>query len=886
MKQYFLNLSSKIKSNRFLTVLLILFCLAIVVFLYYGAAQNNSYETNLLSSSTLDTSSSSFSSGSDSLSTSTSDTSNTTTSTPTSLSGGDSSSTTLNSTTTMTSPSTTTSTSGSGSSSSSTTTSTTSTSTSTSSSGGGGDSSSTTSTTTSTSTPSTTTSDGISHFYAVPSAPNKTSITAEVLNVQQIDSSSNFASNYTSILKIKVTSRQSIEGSFNVPDEVDAYVHKWTNDLTITDKLGKGQIIAATISYSGDEWGGIWDIREIKISASTNTKPVLNAIKPNFGPTETQITITGTGFTPTGNIVAAYGNLAMAFGLASPDGTSLTFKIPAQTVFSCEGACPWRFDRFTPGSYPITVINTNGTSNWLELKITTGYDTPVAIISLTPTSGSVGTQVRIDGYKFTTFGGNDISSQGKMIATNVGSPEGTILYFTIPSQFAPGSYPIIVTNANGTSNSKIFTVTASGITTNTSINTSQPANVQPTPASTPTPTPPGTSGTSSGTTSTNSATPPKTTTQTTVSSPILLSPQNTSTTEISSTGESPTLQNLWTVIEEVNKDINETKEQLTATINQNIAEEILDANKSQKTIDTTELARLQDEIISKIETELIGPSLTSTDIDKLNTELSAKLDKITATIFEKGEDTSQAKEVKEALDNLVIKIKDQSQDFNQQDGDLLYKDTNQDGVSDYDSIYVYNLDPIKPSPVSSHEGKKINAAEKIQLGFDPAQSELVKITPEQPASSPAPVSALYKVKEVKFTEGKKVVIKGTALPNSFITIYIYSTPIIVTVKADNNGEWQYTLDEEIENGQHKIYTATVNNTGKIMAKSADSIFTKTAEAATLEDIPLIGGSTNVEEPGLFSGNDIYLSIGFAFAALLVFLILIGLIGRKKEQPKI
>ena len=346
------------------------------------------------------------------------------------------------------------------------------------------------------------------------------------------------------------------------------------------------------------------------------------------------------------------------------------------------------------------------------------------------------------------------------------------------------------------------------------------------------------------------------------------------------------MQNLWTVIEEVNKDINETKKQLTSTINQNIAEEILDANKSQKTIDTAELARLQGEIISKIETKLIGPSVTSGDIEKLNTELSDELNKIHTTIFEKETDASKTGQIGKALDDLVAKIEDKSLAFGKQDGDLLYKDTNKDGVSDYDSIYVYNLDPVKPSPVSSHEGKKINATEKILLGFDPTQSELVKVVPEQPVSSSAPTFAVYKVKEVRLTEQNKVVIKGTALPNSFITIYIYSTPIIVTVKTDNNGEWQYTLDEEVENGQHKIYTATVNNTGKIMAKSADSIFTKTAEAATLEDIPLVGGSTNADKPGLFSGNDIYLSIGFIFAALLVFLILIGLVGRKKEQPKI
>ncbi|MEK7157554.1 MAG: hypothetical protein AAB688_00580 [Patescibacteria group bacterium] len=109
---------------------------------------------------------------------------------------------------------------------------------------------------------------GTSQVYAVPAAPNKTNITAEILSVQQIDSSSNLASNFVKILEIKVIKYESVEGTFSAPDELKVYVHKWTNDLAIVDKLEKGQTITATISYSGDERGGMRDIREIKIIKS------------------------------------------------------------------------------------------------------------------------------------------------------------------------------------------------------------------------------------------------------------------------------------------------------------------------------------------------------------------------------------------------------------------------------------------------------------------------------------------------------------------------------------------------------------------------------------------------------------------------------------------
>ena len=122
---------------------------------------------------------------------------------------------------------------------------------------------------------------GISQVYAVPAAPNKTSIIAEILSVQQINSSSNFASNYVKILEIKVIEKKSVEGSFNVPSELKAYVHKWTNDLTIVNKLEKGQTITAAILYSGDERGGMWDVREIKISTPTQTQCEIGKIYDN-----------------------------------------------------------------------------------------------------------------------------------------------------------------------------------------------------------------------------------------------------------------------------------------------------------------------------------------------------------------------------------------------------------------------------------------------------------------------------------------------------------------------------------------------------------------------------------------------------------------------------
>jgi hypothetical protein len=236
-------------------------------------------------------------------------------------------------------------------------------------------------------------------------------------------------------------------------------------------------------------------------------------------------------------------------------------------------------------------------------------------------------------------------------------------------------------------------------------------------------------------------------------------------------------------------------------------------------------------------------------------------------------------EVTEALSRVVEEEKKRPEIESK---DLIEKDTNNDGVSDYDSIYVYKLDPIKPSPTSVYEGKEIKASEKILLGFDPTKPELVKVNIEEPKDSKAPTVTAYKVKEVKLTEEKKVVLKGKAIPNSFVTIYIYSTPIMVTVKTDSKGEWQYVIDKELEDGEHTVYTASVNNSGNIVAKSSGYLFTKTAEAVTLNDVPIADASAGANEPSFLEGINIYVLVLLFIGAIIAAIFLIGFVTKKNN----
>jgi len=345
------------------------------------------------------------------------------------------------------------------------------------------------------------------------------------------------------------------------------------------------------------------------------------------------------------------------------------------------------------------------------------------------------------------------------------------------------------------------------------------------------------------------------------------------------------IQDLGLVVEERQKAVDDSKEQLVRIINKSVVDIIKDDKTSRQKTDTAKINILRDELLKNVDSSLPTPTIvTSTDINNLKTEINKRIEDIKSTtagnVTISTTNDTNLKDIAYTLDLLSESISNQSETLKKREADLLYKDSNEDGISDYDSIYIYNINPNQPSQVSIYEGKSISASDKILLGLDPTKSEVVKVNKEQPLESKALVVLTYKVKEVTLTEKKEVVITGQALPNSFITLYIYSTPIIVTVKTDSRGEWRYVLDKELENGDHTIYTATVNNSGNIIAKSSGYLFTKTAEAATLKDIPTVGASADTNKPGLLEGNNLYIIITMAIIIIMMILIIIGITSKK------
>ncbi|MDD5464447.1 MAG: Ig-like domain-containing protein [Candidatus Moranbacteria bacterium] len=99
-------------------------------------------------------------------------------------------------------------------------------------------------------------------------------------------------------------------------------------------------------------------------------------------------------------------------------------------------------------------------------------------------------------------------------------------------------------------------------------------------------------------------------------------------------------------------------------------------------------------------------------------------------------------------------------------------------------------------------------------------------------------NATLKVEKVALVEKnngvKQLELSGKAQPNEIVTLYIFSKdPIVISIKADADGLWNYELDKELADGQHEVYVTVADDEGKIVSKSEPIAFVKTAQAADM-----------------------------------------------------
>jgi hypothetical protein len=216
-------------------------------------------------------------------------------------------------------------------------------------------------------------------------------------------------------------------------------------------------------------------------------------------------------------------------------------------------------------------------------------------------------------------------------------------------------------------------------------------------------------------------------------------------------------------------------------------------------------------------------------------------------------------------------------------------DTDQDGITDFDEVTLYKSDPKNPDT----DADGFLDGPEILTGFDPlhpgAEVAVVYESPKEAGVVRTDVFTVDTIAPIVEMEPEadgvdaQAQITGTGLPNSFVTLFIFSTPVVVTLKTADDGSWVYKFDKELEDGEHEVYVGVTDNAGAIVAKSNPFRFVKEAQAFS----PITDQNATVIEETAPRGieSPVWITAVASLVVLLVGLILL-LLGRQFDRNRV
>ncbi len=243
--------------------------------------------------------------------------------------------------------------------------------------------------------------------------------------------------------------------------------------------------------------------------------------------------------------------------------------------------------------------------------------------------------------------------------------------------------------------------------------------------------------------------------------------------------------------------------------------------------------------------------------------------------------------------------------FTERVGARVFIDSDGDGVTDYDEVNIYGTDPdrVDTDGDGFPDGAELLArtnprgGERLLVATSSVGSSVdaLEIFSDESVRHENPIiagileSTLLTVRDVIVAELgtsesgsttiKKLKIEGLAPANSFVTVYIFSDPIVVTVKADARGAWAYILDKNLLDGTHHVYGAITDVGGRIIAKSEPLAFLKESAAVSVSGVPAESGVTDIRS---WRGASLYAMIAVVIGVLGFSFSIIGFIMKRKK----
>jgi hypothetical protein len=219
------------------------------------------------------------------------------------------------------------------------------------------------------------------------------------------------------------------------------------------------------------------------------------------------------------------------------------------------------------------------------------------------------------------------------------------------------------------------------------------------------------------------------------------------------------------------------------------------------------------------------------------------------------------------------------------------RDTDGDGVAD-DVELRHGLDPTKAVTNGQTPDADALRGMKDMSGIDQAMATGAVLGHPMAEGTTDDRLAVATVANAKSADGQPrsvgLVLRGRGVPGEVVSLYVYSdVPLVATTTVDANGEWQYTIEDPLNDGVHEAYVAINDDTGRVTRKSDPLAFVIQAAQAVapgdLKEPAALAPDVNVASTSAPSQNlDLYIIGGIMLLLVAILMIVIIVLTRRRK----
>ena len=191
------------------------------------------------------------------------------------------------------------------------------------------------------------------------------------------------------------------------------------------------------------------------------------------------------------------------------------------------------------------------------------------------------------------------------------------------------------------------------------------------------------------------------------------------------------------------------------------------------------------------------------------------------------------------------------------------------GSDDFDQLVADNRRPTYQEFEEYLEcySEANNVIPSILAPVDPVE---VSTRPQSEVVTIGGIRNEQRTVEGQENEQTVLVLSGVATPNSTVLIYVFSEPLVLSTTADDQGNWSYSLEDPLAEGEHEVYALVDKGDGEYERSPVASFFIGTAEAS--EENPDGLSLDLIAEPTIEASNR---SVNLYVAATIVTVVFVG-----------